>query len=211
MKKILLLLCTLGAGLLAGPAAAASAEDELKRFFDGVQSLSANFTQKQTDESGEVLSSTSGRMWLSRPGRFRWSYETPYEQLMVCDGEKIWMYDKDLAQVTVRPAAQALVGTPAALLSQQSSLLDEFSLEDLGVQGKDHVMRLKPKSADSDFKAIELTLQNGTPQRMKFLDQLGGTTEVLFTQVQGNVKIDPALLRFSPPEGAEVIEAEAPQ
>ena len=185
----------------------ASPQDELKKFVDGAQTLSADFKQVQSDEKGKVLSTSAGRMWLSRPGRFRWSYETPYQQLMVCDGKKLWLYDPDLAQVTVRPAGEALLGTPAALLSQRSSLSDQFTLEDGGVDGKGRIVRLKPKSGDSDFKAIELTLNSGVPQRMKFLDQLGGSSTITFTKVLTGAKVDEALFRFTAPKGTEVIEA----
>ena len=187
--------------------AQASPQDELKKFVDGVQTLSAEFKQIQSDERGKVLSTSTGRMWLSRPGRFRWSYETPYQQLMVCDGKKLWMYDPDLSQVTVRPAGEALLGTPAALLSQRSTLSDQFKLEDGGADGKSQIVRLKPKSGDSDFKAIELTLKNGMPQRMKFLDQLGGSSTITFSNVESASKPDEALFTFIVPKGTEVIEA----
>lgn len=190
---------------LAGP------NEELQRFADSVQTLSAEFKQVQTDERGKVLSTSSGHMWLSRPGRFRWSYEKPYQQLMVCDGKKLWMYDPDLSQVTVRPAGEALLGTPAALLSQRSSLSDQFTLQDGGSDGKARVVRLKPKSGDSDFKGIELSLKNGVPQRMKFLDQLGGSSTISFTNVESGVQLNEALFGFTPPKGTEVIEAGSKQ
>lgn len=187
--------------------AQASPQDELKKFVDGVQTLSADFKQVQSDERGKVLTTSTGHMWLSRPGRFRWSYETPYQQLMVCDGKKLWMYDPDLSQVTIRPAGEALLGTPAALLSQRTTLSDQFALEDGGNDGKVQVVRLKPKSGDSDFKAIELTLKNGVPQRMKFLDQLGGSSAITFSKVESGSKPDEALFTFTVPKGTEVIEA----
>ncbi len=87
----------------------------LQKFVSEVNTLSGRFVQTQTDEHGEVLSSGEGKVAIARPGRFRWTYVRPYEQLMVCDGKKIWAYDPDLAQVTVRPAGEALIGTPAAL------------------------------------------------------------------------------------------------
>ncbi|MGH8432002.1 MAG: outer membrane lipoprotein chaperone LolA, partial [Solimonas sp.] len=152
-------------GLLV--AAVAQADDPqaaLKRFADGVQTLSADFDQVQTDEDGRVTGSSSGRMSLSRPGRFRWAYDKPYTQLMVCDGRKIWLYDPDLAQVTVRPAEQALNGTPAALLSQRALLSDAFTLQDGGSEGGARIVKLLPRSADSDFKSIELWLAAGVPQ-----------------------------------------------
>lgn len=201
MRVLLFAMCT------AVPLAQAAPKDDLQQFVDGVQTLSAEFKQVQSDEKGKVLSTSTGHMWLSRPGRFRWSYETPYQQLMVCDGKTLWMYDPDLTQVTIRPANEALLGTPAALLSQRSTLSDQFKLEDGGSNGKIRVVRLKPKSGDSDFKAIELSLKNGIPQQMKFLDQLGGSSTVSFTKVETAVQLDESLFKFVVPKGTEVIEA----
>lgn len=178
----------------------------LKRFVDGVQTLSAEFAQVQTDEDGKLTGSSSGKMTLSRPGRFRWTYEKPYEQLMVCDGRKIWLYDPDLAQVTVRSADQALTGTPAALLSQKALLSDAFTLQDGGSENGASVVKLLPKSADSDFKSIELWLAAGVPQRMRFHDQLGGSTDIRFSGIKTNPRLDDGQFRFVPPKGVEVVE-----
>jgi len=210
MKRFLPLLL-----LALAPAAFADPADEaLKRFVDGAQTVTASFEQVQKDEKGKNVQTSSGRMWLARPGsaghgsgKFRWTYEKPYEQVMVCDGDKIWMYDPDLAQVTVRPAQEALSGTPAELLWRRATLSDQFKIEDGGAQGDMHVVRLKPKSADSDFKMIELGLRGSAPAKMRFYDQLGGTSEVRFDDVQVNGKIDDAQFRFKPPKGAEVVEA----
>lgn len=192
----------------SGGANAQDAQATLKRFVDGVQTLSAGFTQVQSDERGKVLASSAGRMLLSRPGKFRWTYMTPHQQLIVCDGAKVWLYDEDLSQVTVRPAGEALRGTPAELLSQRALLSDAFTLEDGGSDGRLRVVRLKPKSADGDFKSIELALDGATPARMMFFDQLGGITAVAFNQVKINQKIDAAQFAFTPPKGTEVISAE---
>ena len=207
--KIFARFLSLAAALMLAPAHAEDAQAALKRFVDGVQTLSAAFTQVQTDDKGKTTASSAGHMWLARPGRFRWSYETPYQQLIVCDGQKIWLYDQDLAQVTVRPSAEALKDTPAELLSQRILLSDAFVLEDGGVKGKLHLVRLKPRSGDSDFKSIELSLDGGTPARMKFFDQLGGTTDVAFSSVSVNQKLDETQFRFAPPKGTEVIDGAA--
>lgn len=205
MKK---LASFLAAVLLSSAAHADDPQATLKKFADGVQTLSAHYTQVQTDEKGKVIASSAGQMQLSRPGKFRWTYETPYQQLIVCDGAKIWMYDEDLSQVTVRPAGDALKGTPAELLSQKVLLSDAFKLEDAGAEGKLRTVRLKPKSTDSDFKAIELSLDGGTPVRMKFFDQLGGITDVAFNQIKVNPKLDAAQFSFTPPKGVEVVAGE---
>ena len=208
MKKILAVVAVM-LGLSATATATASAQEAqaaLERFVGGVQTLSAQFTQVQTDEQGKVLASSAGSMLLSRPGKFRWTYTTPYQQLIVCDGAKVWLYDEDLSQVTVRPAGDALRGTPAELLSQRVLLGETFEISDGGSQGKLRIVRLKPKQADSDFKSIELSLDGGTPVRMKFHDQLGGITDVAFNQVRLNPLLDAAQFRFTPPQGVEVVE-----
>lgn len=193
---------------IAGTSAAfATGEDELRRFINDTRTVTAQFSQVQINDRGEKLASSSGQMILSRPGRFRWNYVQPYEQLIVCDGEKIWLYDADLSQVTVRPAADTLSGTPAALLAQRSTLTDEFTIEDLGSRGDTQGVRLKPRNVDGDFEAIEMWLRKGAPERMAFMDKLGNRTEVGFTDVKVNVKVDEAQLKFTPPKNAEIVES----
>jgi chaperone LolA len=205
-SAVLSLLILLG---FAQSAHAASAEAELQRFIDGVLSFEAAFSQVQTDESGELISNQSGHFWLSRPGRFRWSYEKPYEQQMICDGQKIWLYDPDLRQVTVRPAGEALAGTPAELLTQKAQLSSSYTLEDRGTDKGARLIKLVPKSQDSDFRSIELWLVEGAPQRLRFLDQLGGKTDVQFRDTRVNAVIDNSRFSFVPPRGVEVIEGAA--
>lgn len=207
MKKLSTLLFAVLA-LCGTQAHAGPADDALRRFVDGAQTLSARFEQTQKDEHGEVLAQRSGTFDLSRPGRFRWRYDLPYEQLMVCDGNKIWNYEPDLAQVTVRPADQVLKGTPAALLAQRSRLGDAFVVESGGQKEGAEVVRLKPSGGEvnSDFQSIELWLKNGVPQRMQFFDALGGNTDIRFSDIKTGVKLDAALFRFTPPKGTEVLD-----
>lgn len=187
---------------LSAGAALAAPQDELRQFVTQVQSLSASFEQVQRDEKGETLQRSSGRLWLARPGKFRWSYEKPYQQLMVCDGDTLWLYDPDLSQVTVRPAAGTLQGTPAQLLTDPAALDRHFKIEPAG----DH-LKLLPKTKDSDFSLVELWLKDGAPARMRFHDPFGGASEVTFGDVKRNVKVDAAQFKFEIPKGAEVIEA----
>ena len=203
--------------LLPGAASADSAQDALKRFVDGVQTFEAHFDQAQTDERGQVGNRSSGQFWLARPaatakseiGRFRWAYEKPYEQISVCDGAKLWAYDPDLNQVTVRNAQAALAGTPAALLSQRTGLSDAFVVQDSGNEGEARVVRLIPKAKDSDFKSIELAIdKSGAPLRMRFQDQIGGSSEVKFSAIKTNAKIDDKQFQFTPPKGTEVVDAD---
>jgi len=197
-------------GLLAAPAIAGPETDALQRFVDKVETLTATFQQVQKDEKGVVLSTSSGRLWLSRPGKFRWSYEKPYQQLIVSDGKELWQFDPDLTQAMVRPAGATLQGTPAQLLTDRAALDRHFRIEAAGVEDGAQRVRLLPKAADSDFKSVELWLKDGAPVRMSFADPLGGVSEVAFGDVRTNVALDPKLFRFEPPKGTEVIRADAP-
>jgi len=202
-------LCVLGA-LCARPSFASPETDALQRFVEKVETLSAKFQQVQKDEKGSVLSASSGTLWLARPGKFRWSYEKPYQQLIVCDGKDLWQHDPDLNQAMVRPAGATLQGTPAQLLTDRAALDSHFRIEGAGAENGAQRVRLVPKAPDSDFKSIELWLKDGAPQRMRFLDPLGGVSEVDFTEVRTNLKLDSGLFRFEPPKGTEVIRADAP-
>lgn len=196
--------------LLASFAARAETpEQALAKFVDGVQTLQAGFTQTQTDERGDTLGESSGTMSLARPGKFRWEYQSPSPQLIVTDGSQLWLYDRDLRQVTVRPAVEALQGTPAALLSQKQTLTDTFLVSDAGTEQGARKLRLTPKAKDGDFQSVDLWLKAGTPMRMLFKDQLGGATDIRFSGIRSNGRVDPALFRFQPPAGVEVIDAVA--
>lgn len=195
------------AGLVSLNVHAASAEEELRQFIENVRTLEGRFVQTQTDEHGELVTSGGGLVTISRPGKFRWSYDQPYEQLMVCDGAKIWAYDPDLAQVTVRAAGEALAGTPAELLATKTRLADNFTVADLGEEKGFRHVSLKPKSDQSDFKLIELWLKGGVPQRLRFSDPLGGVTDVELRDLKVNTAIPESKFRFIPPKGVEVVEA----
>lgn len=202
-------LCGVALLLASFATRAASAESELRQFVESVRSFSGRFTQVQLDENGELLSSGAGLVAIARPGRFRWSYDQPYEQLMVCDGNTIWAYDPDLKQVTVRPAGETLAGTPAELLAQNARLSENFTTRDLGETEGLRVVLLEPKSEQSDFKSIELSLRNGVPQRLKFSDPLGGSTVVELRDLKVNVSIPDSQFQFTPPKGVEVVTGEA--
>ena len=193
---------------LTSLAQAESAEAALARFLDGVTSYQAHFTQLQNDERGMKIQSSSGTMALSRPGKFRWQYAAPAEQLIVTDGKKLWLYDQDLKQVTIRPAEEALQGTPAALLSQRKTLTETFTVSDEGDANGVKKLKLVPKSKESDFQDVSLWLKNGAPVRMVFRDTLGGSTDINFTKGKTNTKLDAGLFRFTPPKGVEVIDSE---
>lgn len=216
--SLLPLLVLLLSSTAASAADAVTAQDVLKRFVDGVQTFEARFDQTQTDDRNKVIGRSSGLFLLARPpastktgiGRFRWAYEKPYEQLSVCDGVKLWAFDPDLNQVTVRNARNALAGTPAALLSQRGGLNEAFVVQDGGSDGDARVVRLLPKAKDGDFKLIELALDKaGAPQRMRFEDPIGGSSEVRFSSIKTNQTIDAGQFQFVPPRGTEVVDGDS--
>ena len=205
LRVVLCALCGYPVFSLAAPP-----PDALQQFVQNVETLSASFQQVQKDDQGTVLSASSGRLWLARPGKFKWSYEKPYQQLIVCDGKDLWQFDPDLGQAMVRPAGATLQGTPVQLLTDRAALDAHFRIEDAGTEGGAQRVRLVPKAADSDSKSVELWLRNGAPLRMVFHDPLGGVGEVTFSDVRTNLKLDAGLFRFEPPKGTEIIRADAP-
>jgi outer membrane lipoprotein carrier protein len=198
----------LALALLAAAPAHADPKAELQRFFDRVDTLQARFEQTVSDDKGGVRQRGSGTMTLSRPGRFRWEQTAPFKQLIVCDGDTIWVHDPDLDQVTKRPARAVLEGTPAALLAQGKGLTEQFTLEPGGAGEGAPSVKLVPKATDGDFQSIELWLKDSVPARMRFNDALGGITDVTFSALQVNAKVDERQYRFVPPPGTEVIEAD---
>lgn len=182
-----------------------SAVQSLQRFFSAVRSYTANFNQVVTDSSKEVLQQSKGRLWIERPGKFRWNYETPYKQLIVSDGERLWIYDEDLQQVTVKPLDKALLDTPAMLLSGRGRLEDQFTIKDLGTQQNLEWAQLLPKRKDSGFEEVRLGFEQGKLKVFELRDGFGQTTRYTVRDVQENVPIEPARFSFTPPKGADVV------
>lgn len=183
----------------------AASNDALHTFFADVRSFKAEFEQTVFDENLRPLQSTAGIMALQRPGRFRWDYAKPYEQHIVGDGEKVWIYDVDLEQVTVRSMKEALGDTPAQLLSTTEPLDVNFNITKLGEQ-KDVVwFELVPKQAESQFQRIRLGFTQQMLVRMELEDGLGSTTLLEFHNPERNISVDEGTFRFEPPPGVDVV------
>lgn len=183
----------------------AAANDALRAFFADVRSFKAEFEQTVFDENLRPLQSTAGTMVLERPGRFRWDYAKPYEQHIVGDGEKVWIYDVDLEQVTVRSQQEALGDTPAQLLSTTEPLETNFEITPLGEQKSVLWFELVPKAADSQFHRVRLGFDQQMLVRMELEDGLGNTTLLEFHEPKRNVALDNMLFRFEPPPGVDVV------
>ncbi len=190
----------------AGDARAAA---RLATAVGSLTALRAEFRQTVTDANGEPKELAEGRVSLARPGRFRWDYRSP-PQLIVSDGNTVWLYDADLAQVTVRPAAETLSGTPALLLSGERALADDFEITDGGTEDGLAWSRLKPKDADGDFSELAVGIAGQELRRMRLVDRLGQTTRLEFSQIERNPKFDDSTFTFVAPPGVDVVGRAAP-
>jgi outer membrane lipoprotein carrier protein len=198
------------AGLLLAQSASAAALDKLHRFLESTRTARADFSQIVVAKNGRKPQQSSGVMLLARPGKFRWQIEKPYSQLLLGDGEKVWIYDPDLRQVTVKKAGAALGGSPAALLAGDSSFdknsLDKnFTFSEAGEREGVEWLEALPKSADSGFEKIRLGFAGADLKSMELFDSFGQTTTLLFFRFERNPSLAPALFRFVPPAGADVI------
>jgi outer membrane lipoprotein carrier protein len=183
----------------------ASGIDQLRAFVDGARTGKATFRQVVTGKSGRVPQTSSGTFAFARPGKFRWSYDKPYAQLLVGDGDKLWIYDRDLNQVIVKKLDRALGSTPASLLAGDNAFEKNFVLIDGGnADGLDFV-EAKPKSPDTGFDQIRIGFKENLPRTMELHDSFGQVTRLTFDTFERNPAIDPALFRFVPPPGADVI------
>jgi outer membrane lipoprotein carrier protein len=189
---------------LAGTATAAGV-DTLKNYLRETTSASARFTQVVFDRSMRKLQETSGTMYFARPGKIRWAYEKPYEQLIVGDGAKLWVYDKDLNQVTVKAISQAIGGSPAALLAGSNDIDKDFRVISSGMQDGLDWLEAVPRSSDSTFQKVRMGFGKSGLEAMDLTDGFGQTTIVRFSQIEKNPTLSPDLFRFTPPKGADVI------
>jgi outer membrane lipoprotein carrier protein len=191
--------------LLACASARAASIDTLKAFLQQTTSMKARFAQIIVDKNLKQLQQATGTMQFSRPGKFRWEYEKPYEQLIVGDGAKLWIYDKDLNQVTVRKLDQALGSSPAALLAGSNEIEKNYNLTNLGPQEGLDWMEAVPKSKENAFERIRLGFSKNGLDAMELRDQFGQVTVIKFAPVERNPKLSPDVFKFTPPKGADVI------
>lgn len=191
--------------LLAAQFVHAGGIDKLHRFLDTTKTLRADFAQIVVAKNGRKPQQSTGVMMFARPGKFRWQIEKPYSQLLVGDGEKVWIYDPELRQVTVRKVGAALGGTPAALLAGDNTLEKNFTLREGGESEGYEWVEAVPKTPDSGFEKVRLGFAGNELKAMELFDNFGQTTSLLFARLERNPQLAPALFRFTPPAGADVI------
>ena len=208
MKKTRLLAiacsCAVTGFLLASEFAHAAAIPKFNQFLSQTKSGTADFEQAVYDKSQRVTQQAKGKFVFSRPGKFRWTYEKP-KQLIVGDGVKVWIYDEDLAQVTVRKLGNALSSTPAALLTGEANVQNLFALSEQGVADGIDWLEAKPKQADTGFERIRIGFSGDALAAMELFDQFGTRTSLKFVNLKRNASIDTAQFQFTPPKGVDVI------
>lgn len=199
---------SLGASL-ALAAATATQGTALDRYLTGLNNLSADFTQTVTDSHGAQLDAGTGRLVVQRPGKFRWDYRTKDPdsgQILVADGKNLWFYDRELAQVTVKPVEAALSSTPIVLLSGTAAQLrDSFEIDGNGAHDGLDWVEVKPRSAEADFNTAALGFAGDKLERMVINDRLGQTVQLNFSHSERNARIDAGTFKFEPPKGVDVI------
>jgi outer membrane lipoprotein carrier protein len=190
----------------AGPASSGSAAADLEHYLTGLASWSADFKQSIDDGHGKVVRSAAGKFSLERPGKFRWDYTDPSEQLVLADGKQIWFYDKDLSQANVRSEDATIASTPAVILSGTGSVSDQFDVKSLPPDGGLRWFQLIPKHSNTDFQLVRIGLdKDGELASMFLADKLNQITQLTFTHPVRNPKFAPDLFTFSPPAGVDVI------
>ncbi|MBE2295334.1 MAG: outer membrane lipoprotein chaperone LolA [Phycisphaerales bacterium] len=187
------------------PTLVLAAPSSVQRYFEGLQSLHADFIQRVYDDRSRVVQSSSGEMLMQKPGKFRWNYRTPTEQIIVADGQRLWAYDIDLAQVTVRKMDQALSSTPLALLSGAAPIEEAFSVGAPRSQDGLTWYDLTPKQPQPEFRLLRVAFKGDLLVSLELEDSFGQRTRLDFQKLERNPILDPALLKFTPPPGVDVV------
>ncbi|HTL26883.1 MAG TPA: outer membrane lipoprotein chaperone LolA [Burkholderiales bacterium] len=182
-----------------------SSLERFQTYLRTTQAARADFDQKVFDRTGKLVQESKGSFSFLRPGRFRWTYAKPNPQLIVGDGERVWVYDEDLKQVTVRKLASALGSTPAALLAGAADIEKAFELSDAGDKEGLAWVEARPREKEAGFERVRLGLGVAGVEAMELVDHFGQTSKLRFTSIQRNPRIDGSEFRFTPPKGADVL------
>ena len=192
--------------LLASPLdGAASGLGQLSAFLGGTKTAQGTFRQQVASKTRPQVQDSGGTFAFARPGKFRWTYEKPFEQLIVGDGTRVWVYDRDLNQVIVRKLDVALGATPAALLAGDNALEKNFTLSEGAAAGDLDYVDALPKTPESQFTKVRLGFRDNVPRAMELTDSFGQVTTLTFVTFDRNPPLGAALFRFDVPAGADVV------
>lgn len=187
----------------------ASALDQFKSFVAGTKSAKGEFSQRQVktmDGATKMSNASTGTFSFQRPGKFIWLYQKPYEQLLQADGDKLYLYDKDLNQVTVKKLGNAIGSSPAAILFGSNDLEKNFSLKDAGSKDGLEWLEATPKAKDTSFERVGIGLKDGVPHAMELRDSFGQVTLLTFNRFEKNPALSGDQFKFVVPKGADVFQ-----
>lgn len=179
---------------------------QLYKFLYGMPTIRADFHQTVFDNQGAKTQDVTGVMQMQRPSKFRWDYNKPFEQTIVGDGNKVWLYDPAFNQVTAHAIDKAIGATPAALLAGNKNINDIFDFKDTGKKEGLEWIEAKPKDKKSSFVLVNLGFKENMLHEMKLHDSYGNTTVIELTHLEHNLKIDQIIFRFTPPSGVDVLD-----
>ena len=185
--------------------AQAAAIERFRAFAQSTKAARADFDQTVRDKSGKTVQQAKGSFIFQRPGKFRWVYARPADQLIVGDGERVWIYDKELNQVTVRRLSRALGSTPAALLAGSTEVEKAFELSEGGMRDGLEWLEAKPKEREAGFERVRMGFGAAGIQAMELVDHFGQTTLLRFSNLERNPRIEANQFRFEPPKDADVL------
>lgn len=203
LKKLMTLVCVLM--LSSVSLVYADGMSSLKAFYGQTKSVRANFHQVVTDRQGRKVQEVDGQMQLKRPNKFRWDYRKPFEQQIISDGQQVWLYDTDLAQVTVNTLNKSIGSSPAALLAGDANIDKTFKLTNAFRKDALDWVSATPKDKESGFEKILMGFKDNRIQEMSLIDSFGHTTKITFTQVEVNVDLDEKNFLFQTPQGVDVV------
>jgi outer membrane lipoprotein carrier protein len=185
--------------------AQAAAIDRFKSFVRETKAARGEFEQKVHDRNGKPTQESKGSFVFQRPGLFRWVYAKPVDQVIVGDGERVWIHDRDLNQVTVRKLSRALGSTPAALLAGSADVEKAFDMSEAGAKDGLEWLEAKPRESEAGFARVRMGFDANGLRAMELFDHFGQTTHLRFLNLARNPKVDPSEFRFQPPKGADVL------
>lgn len=183
----------------------ASGLERMKEYFQNIQTAQAEFHQVVTDKQGHKTQDVTGTMQLQKPSKFRWDYHKPFVQQIIGDGEKVWLYDPDLSQVTVRSFSKAVGSTPAALLAGGKEMERLFTIKDTSRKGDLEWVLAVPKVSETGFERVFLGFKGDALMEMELHDSFGNRTAITFINVQRNPKLPADVFKFTPPADADVL------
>jgi outer membrane lipoprotein carrier protein len=191
--------------LFVAASAEAAALERFRTFVRNTQSARADFEQKVYDRGGKLTQESKGNFVFQRPGLFRWIYAKPIDQVIVGDGERVWIHDRDLNQVTVRKLSRALGSTPAALLAGSADIEKAFDLSEAGAKDALEWLEAKPREREAGFERVRMGFDAEGLRAMELYDHFGQRTVLRFTNLRRNPKVDKSEFRFEPPKGSDVL------